>query len=104
MAEPTIKDVLDAIAALDVKLAARIDAIGKPSAPIPAVNEKLSSAIDTVCAKVDAHRLETAAHRLETATGFANLVKQLRRADPAERKREEESSTRLGTVRRPRRA
>lgn len=47
MAEPTLKDVLDAIAKMD----ARLDA------------------------KIDAHRAETAAHRAETRQGFAEVEK-----------------------------
>ncbi len=107
MADPTIKDVLDAIGTLDLKLTARIDAVDeKLSAKIDAVDANLGARIDAVDAnlgakidavdanlgarinavdaKVDAHhlesaahRLETAAHRLETAKAFADLDREL---------------------------
>ena len=69
MAEPTMKDVLDAIAAMRgdlVKTDAKVD--------------RIESRTATVEAKVDAHRLET-------AKGFADLdVELAKHSDPVHRK------------------
>lgn len=110
MADPTIKDVLDAIGALDRNLSGRIDAVdGK----IDAVDANLSERIDTLGARIDAvdanlgARIDAVdaslserignlgaridAHRLETAKGFADLDKELaRHSDPVHRRLEEE--------------
>ena len=65
MTEPTIKDVLDALAKLDAKV------------------DRIEARTATVEAKVDAHRLET-------AKGFADVDAELaKHSDPVHRRVEE---------------
>ena len=65
MAEPTIKDVLDALAKLDAKV------------------DRIEARTATVEAKVDAHRLET-------AKGFGDVDAELaKHSDPVRRRVEE---------------
>ncbi|MBX3219341.1 MAG: hypothetical protein KF795_02405 [Labilithrix sp.] len=77
MAEPTLKDVLGAIARMQGELSE--------------VRREMAtkSELAAVRAEVAAHRKETAAHRKETAKGFEDLDKELaKHADPVHRKLE----------------
>jgi hypothetical protein len=62
MAEPTIKDVLDAISKLATKSELR---------------DGLAELRRDLVAKIDAHRAETDAHRAETRKGFEDLDEEL---------------------------
>jgi hypothetical protein len=74
MADPTLKDVLDAIAILRAE-----------------TKEDLRGVEARLEAKIEAHRRETSEHRRETAKGFVDLDRELAgHADPVHRKLEEE--------------
>lgn len=67
MADPTLKDVLDALAQL------RTDT----KADLAQLRSETKAEFAKIEAKVDAHRAETQAHRLETEKGFRDLDREL---------------------------
>jgi hypothetical protein len=96
MAEPTLRDLLDAIAKLDAKIDAKVDGLRTE------LTAKVDSFRSELGAKVDAHRAETARGFAEVHKTLAELDAELaRHADPAHRELEERVTALERAARKP---
>ena len=83
MADPTLKDVLEAIAQLRTET----------KAELAQFRMETKAELAKLDAKVDAHRAETQAHRLETEKGFRDLDRELTKHADVHRELEKDVQT-----------
>lgn len=88
MADPTLKDVLDAIDALATTTKGDLARLEANVARVETDLAQVAAHVARLQADVTAHRAETTAHRAETKKGFADLDEELTRHTAVHREKD----------------